>query len=217
VNYAQLLAALARWLWREDLTTALPDFIRLGHTSLRRQLLGVPEFDEPVTDSDTNWLLTQHPDLYLYAALVESAPYLKDDERIALWRAELDRRIAEVRRGRSAAVADLTTYGGLLAAVRSYLDRSDLAGVVPTFIRLGEATMSRRLALQLDSVIDGPNWLFAAHPDLYLYAALVESAPYVGDDPRLAMWQVLLEEGLVTVLTFSTQAAPPRRQICPIG
>ncbi len=36
-------------------------------------------------DSDTNWLLTSHPDLYVYGALTHSAPYLKDDERIATW------------------------------------------------------------------------------------------------------------------------------------
>lgn len=33
----------------------------------------------------TNWLLTDAPSAYLYGALVHSAPYLKDDERIALW------------------------------------------------------------------------------------------------------------------------------------
>lgn len=36
-------------------------------------------------DSDTNWLLTDYPDLYLYTSLMHSAPYLKDDERIAIW------------------------------------------------------------------------------------------------------------------------------------
>jgi hypothetical protein len=36
-------------------------------------------------DSDTNWLLTAYPDLYLYTSLMHSAPYLKDDERIAIW------------------------------------------------------------------------------------------------------------------------------------
>jgi hypothetical protein len=36
-------------------------------------------------DSDTNWLLTAYPDLYLYTSLMHSAPYLKDDERITIW------------------------------------------------------------------------------------------------------------------------------------
>jgi hypothetical protein len=33
----------------------------------------------------TNWLLLQWPDLYLYGTLAHSAPYLKDDERVATW------------------------------------------------------------------------------------------------------------------------------------
>jgi hypothetical protein len=36
-------------------------------------------------DADTNWLLTDYPDLYLYNSLMHSAPYLKDDERLAVW------------------------------------------------------------------------------------------------------------------------------------
>jgi len=33
----------------------------------------------------TNWLLADSPDLYLYATLLESAPYIKEDERIQTW------------------------------------------------------------------------------------------------------------------------------------
>ena len=41
-----------------------------------------------LSDSNTtNWLLTAAPDIYLYATLVESAPLLRDDERIAVWEA----------------------------------------------------------------------------------------------------------------------------------
>jgi hypothetical protein len=43
----------------------------------------------------TNWLLTANPDIYLYATLVQSAPYLKEDERIGVWAGILDRLMAE--------------------------------------------------------------------------------------------------------------------------
>ena len=43
----------------------------------------------------TNWLLTANPDIYLYATLVQTAPYLKEDERIATWMGMLDRLLAE--------------------------------------------------------------------------------------------------------------------------
>lgn len=36
-------------------------------------------------DNTSNWLLTSNPDIYLYGALLQSAPYLKDDSRIAVW------------------------------------------------------------------------------------------------------------------------------------
>jgi hypothetical protein len=33
----------------------------------------------------TNWLLQYAPDMYLYGALAHSAPYLREDERLATW------------------------------------------------------------------------------------------------------------------------------------
>ena len=32
-----------------------------------------------------NWRLTEAPDVYLYGALIHSAPYLAEDERVAMW------------------------------------------------------------------------------------------------------------------------------------
>lgn len=39
----------------------------------------------PLADNASNWLLTLAPDLYLYGALLESAPYIKEDNRIQTW------------------------------------------------------------------------------------------------------------------------------------
>jgi hypothetical protein len=39
-----------------------------------------------LSDSNTsNWLLEEFPDVYLYGSLTHSAPYLSEDERIAVW------------------------------------------------------------------------------------------------------------------------------------
>lgn len=44
-----------------------------------------------LSDSNsTNWLLSSYPDIYLYAALLESAPYLREDARLLMWKAALD-------------------------------------------------------------------------------------------------------------------------------
>jgi len=39
----------------------------------------------PLATNDPNWLLSLAPDLYLYGALLESAPYIKEDGRIQTW------------------------------------------------------------------------------------------------------------------------------------
>lgn len=38
----------------------------------------------------TNWLLTRSPDLYLYATLLAAEAYLKDDERLPIWKSIQD-------------------------------------------------------------------------------------------------------------------------------
>lgn len=39
----------------------------------------------PLSDNESNWLLALAPDLYLYGALLETAPYVKEDARIQTW------------------------------------------------------------------------------------------------------------------------------------
>jgi hypothetical protein len=39
----------------------------------------------PLATNASNWLLSLAPDLYLYGALLESAPYIKEDARIQTW------------------------------------------------------------------------------------------------------------------------------------
>jgi len=39
----------------------------------------------PLVTNLTNWLLTIAPDVYLYGALSEAMPYLKNDDRLQVW------------------------------------------------------------------------------------------------------------------------------------
>lgn len=53
--------------------------------------LGLPT---PITAlNQTNWLTNFAPDVLLFATLVETAPYLKDDERLAMWNNEFKTRL----------------------------------------------------------------------------------------------------------------------------
>lgn len=65
---------------------------RFGSVSLvYRQ--GIP----PLTAArPVNWLLAKNPDLYLYGALLESEPFLKNDSRMVTWRALLETAVQDL-------------------------------------------------------------------------------------------------------------------------
>lgn len=53
---------------------------------------------DALSDSNTsNWLLTGHPDIYLFGSLLQAEPYLKNDERLMTWGAMLTQAMEELR------------------------------------------------------------------------------------------------------------------------
>ena len=48
------------------------------------ELLYYQKIPSLITNTD-NWLLLEAPDVYLYGALLHSAPYLAEDNRVAVW------------------------------------------------------------------------------------------------------------------------------------
>lgn len=61
-----------------------------------------------LSDSNTsNWLLENHPDAYLYGALVHSAPYLADDARVAVWASLYQNTISSIN-----AESETVKFGG---------------------------------------------------------------------------------------------------------
>jgi hypothetical protein len=48
----------------------------------------------------------------------------------------------------------------------------------------------------ITALLASTNWLVENHPDVYLYATLMEAAPYLKADPRIEVWKGFLEEAL---------------------
>lgn len=65
----------------------------------------------------TNWLLTQAPDVYLYGALLQAAPYLQDDARISVWSSLY---LAGLEQLQVADDRGSTSGGALLARARTF-------------------------------------------------------------------------------------------------
>ena len=66
-----------------------------GYTTYLTYWAGVTALSDA---SPTNWLITNHPDIYLFGALVHSAPWLRDDERVGLWAGMLEKMLEELHK-----------------------------------------------------------------------------------------------------------------------
>jgi len=54
---------------------------------------------------------------------------------------------------------------------------------------------------RIPALASGVNWLFLAHPDLYLWGALVEAEPYLDNDERVTTWQAKRDAAFAEILT----------------
>jgi hypothetical protein len=71
-----------------------------------------------LSDTDTsNWLLQYASDVYLYAALLQTAPYLQHDERLAVWSSLYQQAVDKLNRSSANATASGTN---LSMKIRSY-------------------------------------------------------------------------------------------------
>lgn len=54
---------------------------------------------QPLSDDNpTNWLLTEYPDIYLYGSLVAAEGFIIRDQRIPMWKTQLDEALKELDR-----------------------------------------------------------------------------------------------------------------------
>lgn len=68
----------------------------------------------PLTNTNTtNWLLQYAPDIYLYGSLMQSAPYLQDDQRLSVWNALYMQKMADIE------ISDQRTTGQTSVRMRT--------------------------------------------------------------------------------------------------
>jgi hypothetical protein len=157
-DYTTLRSQVAAWLNREDLEAQIPVFIQMAEGQLQRDPRVRGPNGEGLTpiDSGPNWLLTGHPDVYLYASLVETAPYLKDDSRVPVWMAELDRRLTLLGSSRRdpSRVISLQGEADVILGVTEWMDRPDLRPVAPLLVQLGTQSLEQDHRFRVLSEVD---------------------------------------------------------------
>ena len=171
-TYANLKTAVGDFLNREDLTSAIGDFIALAEAQMQREIRHWRmEKRATATVSDRYTALPSdfHEPVSLY---IDGAnPSLQPIPQHQM-------------QDKRSSTADAT------GVPRFYCIT---AGEIELYPTPSSGTLELYYLAQIPSLsaTNASNWLLEEAPDAYLYGALLQSAPYLMDDERLAVWSGL--------------------------
>ncbi len=176
-TYTQLQTAVGNWLHRADLSSQIPDFISLAESRLNRRLnLRIMEVNASLTATPGSRSITLPTDMV---------------SPIALWletwqpRQKLQNMLPEAMQ------IDAVTPG---VPVAWAIENAQIAFQRPADQAYALTFRYRRKLALSDAA--PTNDLLSQYPDAYLYATLLEAAPYLRDNPNVALWQDRLDRAV---------------------
>lgn len=179
-TYAELKSAVADWLERSDLTERIPDFIRLAEGQIDR-VLREREMTRRATAIVTDPFSAAPPDLLEVRTLTLSLG--ADTWLLEPAPLELLNDVPSVQTGRP-------RFWSLVGDEFRYHPAPD---------RAYTASLTYFARLQPLGPATNSNWLLKAHPDLYLFGALKEAAPFLRDAQLTAMFETKYRTSLEEV------------------
>ena len=174
-NYTGLKASIADFLNRDDLTSVIPDFVALAEAQINRDIRhwkmearssGQQSAADEYMQIPADWVETIR--LHLTGTGTSVVNLVSRD-------AMADKRAAQENAA---------------GTPRMYTHADGQFQLYPT----PDATTNFELLYyqKIPSLITNTdNWLLLEAPDVYLYGALLHSAPYLAEDARLAVWAQL--------------------------
>lgn len=178
-TYDDLKAAVAHWLNRTDLSARVPDFIALAEASLNRDL----RTRDMISTSTVNTVAGADT-----VALPEDVTEVRNvvvQASVPVVLESVPSKVIDARYG--AAVSGMPlAYCVVGSTLR--------LGPTPDAAYALELTHYAPITALSDSAPS--NWVLTSHPDLYLYGALVQASPYLGDDARVQTWAALYGRAL---------------------
>ena len=190
-NYANLQTTIADFLNRDDLTSAIPTFIQLAEADMNRQVRHWKMESRSTGTQDAGDQYMQIPSDWLETIRL----HLTGSGTSAL---TLTSR---------AAMADIRAKNEDISTVKPYY-YTHADGQFELYPTPTEATDFELLYYQKipDLATNSTNWLLTDAPDVYLYGALLHSAPYLAEDARVAVWAQMYSAAVSNVNRAAEQA-----------
>lgn len=189
-TYAELRTSIGDWLNRSDLSATIPDFISLAEAQIERTLRTRQMIVRANASFDSQYGTL--PSDFLEAKSLKLTSTNPPTPLSFLTIDALDQQ------------SSTYTASG----------KPKFFGVVGNQLRIQpapdgtyttELTYFAKLTKLSNSVTS--NWLLASSPDIYLYGALLQAAPYLQDDARIQTWATLYERALNDLRTADDRGA----------
>lgn len=208
-TYAELKTSVADWLNRQDLTAVIPDFIRLLEAQVERTLRVRQMFAETTLTINENGKVVL-PDDFLSVREVRVTNSSSSQ-------------IIDVTYASPHELTLILGEGQTNGVPRVYCPGKDTIEFAP--IPSGDTyTVLLQYVRKLPKLGDAgvtTNWLLVDHPDVYLYGTLLQAAPYLKNDERIAVWSGALESLLESMRVADERAlkagTPLKMRFKPYG
>ena len=172
-NYTNLKTTIADFLNRDDLTSVIPTFIQLGEAQMNRDIRHWEMEARASGQQSQGDQYMQLPADWLETIRFHLTSQGTDAVELASLAAIADKR---------AAVDDQAGRPRFYAHVRGEFE------LFPTPDEDTDFELLYYQKIPALSVSNTTNWLLEYAPDIYLYASLAHSAPYLAEDARIAVW-----------------------------
>ena len=188
-TYTELKASIANFLNRDDLTATIPDFISLAESSInneirhwRMETRAETTLDGQFTGIPTDWLSTIR--FHLTGNGTSSLEFMS---------------LATIQNSRAARNDSAGTP-------TNYSLNSGQFELMPTPDGEQSAILMYYAKIPTLSDSNETNWLLTNYPDIYLYGALLHSAPYLKEDERAQTWAALYTAAVTRVNNASNKS-----------
>lgn len=196
-TYAELQTEVTDWLHRSDLAAKVPVFIQNAENVINRRLHIVPVEEETNLVAQIGSRFVALPADFGSPVSLQSPTIEPRHEFTPIMVEQM--RIDDLSQG-------LPVYWAIDGANIAFEKNADAA--YPLRLRYWKTVYL--------SNTSPTNEIYARAPDLYLYGALAQAAPYIVDDARLPMWEATFRRLLAEVATDTARSktvAPLRTEI----
>jgi hypothetical protein len=189
-TYAGMQDAIARWLRRTDLTSAIPDFISLAETRFNRELR-LRAMETVVSGTLSTATLSVPSDMI-------------ELERLVLYPTNREVELEYFP------PKNMQKYAGMSALPFAFTTINQQIYVGPAPDSAYAYSLFYIAKIPPLSASLTTNFLLTAAPDVYLYASLLEAAPYLKEDGRIALWEQAYNNSIAKVQHQDDQQQYPQ-------